>query len=77
MQKEQTEVETLTIQDNPPQEKKKSSSKMTVFIPALALVIIGVGTFWYYRESKTEEKPKITEKPERPKFLDRLEKFQK
>ena len=72
-QKEQTD--TLTVQDNPDKlpEKKKDNSKMTVFIPALALTVIGVGTFWYYRETKTER----LEKPERPKILARLEKFQK
>ena len=77
-QKEQTDTDTLTIQSNsdqlPQEEKKKGNSKMTVFLPALALTIAGIGTFWYYRERL--EKPRLL-KSERPKILSRLERFQK
>ena len=67
--KKQKDDDVLTIQEK--EEEKASSSKMTVFLPVLALSIIGVGTVWYYRVDKKPE-PK---RSERPKILSRLEKF--
>ena len=52
--KEMNDEESLTISSPQEKEEKEINSKMNVFIPALALTVVGVGTFWYYRESKRE-----------------------
>ena len=74
--RKETDDDTLTIQSSQEKEEKKSSSKMTVFLPVFALSVIGVGTFWYYREH-LEKPERCSERPERPKILSRLEKFKK
>ena len=69
--KKQQKDEPLTIQDNssPPQPEKSSSK---VLLPVLALTVIGVGVFCYFRKPET----KVTERS-KTKFVDRLEKYQK
>ena len=51
--------------------RKKSPSKMPVFLPVLVLTVIGAGTFWYYHKPKKNESPKKA----RPKILSRFERF--
>ena len=54
--------EGLTISSS--SQEREESSKMNVFLPVLALTVIDVGTFWYYRESKKDPgKPKEDSRP--------------
>ena len=43
----------------------------------LTLTVVGIGTFWYYRESSKEEvkKSEKGEEQQRPKILSRLERL--
>lgn len=39
----------LTISSPQEEGKEKETSKFNFLIPAFALTVVGVGTFWYYR----------------------------
>ena len=74
--KKQHKDEPLTIQDNSPPVVERTSS----FLPALALVFVGVGAgaYWYYNKPATKGKPRAAEKPPaKTKFVDRIEKYQR
>ena len=63
------EEERLTISSlQEKDEEKEDNLKMSVFLPALALTVVGVGTFWYYRESKKDPR-----KPRESRIINRLE----
>ena len=74
---EEEEEEGLTISSQEKEKEEKENFKVNVFLPVLALTVVGVGTFWYYRESK--KRPNEPKKPKediiRPKILHRLERL--
>ena len=78
---EEEKEESLTISSSQEKEEEtSSSSKMNVFLPVLALTVVGVGTFWYYRESKKDskesKKPEVQKENIRPRIMSRLERLE-
>ena len=75
-QKKLEEEEGLTILPQEKEEKEEDNPKMNVFLPVLALTVVGVGTFWYYRESKDQKENSVPKKPDsRPKIMSRSERL--